>query len=129
MLQSFKSQENIVARPRASVQSEMFFHAERSQELLQQRFCFIESLEHVARRFVESDILQVVRFLRELMLQSTSHTESNMLQWIARDADAKGVSRFIQAPILIATFMAGPLGLLIWLALREPAARRQGRFR
>jgi Domain of unknown function (DUF4281) len=49
--------------------------------------------------------------------------------WIARDADAKGVSRFIQAPILIATFMAGPLGLLIWLALREPAARRQGRFR
>ena len=49
--------------------------------------------------------------------------------WIARDADAKGVSRFIQAPILLATFMAGPLGLLIWLALREPAARRQGRFR
>ena len=49
--------------------------------------------------------------------------------WIARDADAKAVSRFIQAPILFATFMAGPLGLLIWLALREPAARRQGRFR
>lgn len=49
--------------------------------------------------------------------------------WIARDADAKGVSRLIQAPILLATFMAGPLGLGVWLLLREPAARRQGRFR
>ncbi|MEP3420336.1 MAG: ABA4-like family protein [Erythrobacter sp.] len=48
--------------------------------------------------------------------------------WIARDADAKGVSRFIQAPILFFTLMAGPLGLGIWLILREPAARRQGRF-
>ncbi len=48
--------------------------------------------------------------------------------WIARDADAKGVSRFIQAPILFATLMAGPLGLGLWLMLREPAARRQGRF-
>jgi Domain of unknown function (DUF4281) len=48
--------------------------------------------------------------------------------WIARDGDAKGVSRFVQAPILLATFMAGPLGLLIWLGLREPAARKQGRF-
>lgn len=49
--------------------------------------------------------------------------------WIARDADAKNISRFIQAPILFATFMAGPLGLGIWLLVREPAARRQGRFR
>lgn len=49
--------------------------------------------------------------------------------WIARDADAKAISRFIQAPILLATFMAGPLGLGVWLLLREPAARRQGRFR
>ena len=48
--------------------------------------------------------------------------------WIARDADAKGFSRILQAPILFATFMAGPLGLLIWLILREPAARRSGRF-
>ncbi len=49
--------------------------------------------------------------------------------WIARDADAKNISRFIQAPILLATFMAGPLGLGLWLLIREPAARRQGRFR
>ncbi len=49
--------------------------------------------------------------------------------WIARDGDAKSISRFIQAPILLATFLAGPLGLGIWLLLREPVARRQGRFR
>ena len=47
--------------------------------------------------------------------------------WIARDADDKDVSRFIQAPILLTTFMAGPLGLLIWLVFREPRARRRGR--
>jgi hypothetical protein len=49
--------------------------------------------------------------------------------WIARDGDAKGISRFIQAPILLATFIAGPLGLGLWLLLRESAARKQGRFR
>ncbi|GIX18812.1 ABA4-like family protein [Erythrobacter cryptus] len=49
--------------------------------------------------------------------------------WIARDGDAKQISRLVQAPILVATFLAGPLGLGLWLALREPAARRQGRFR
>lgn len=49
--------------------------------------------------------------------------------WIARDADGKGIGRIVQAPILFATLMAGPLGLGIWLLAREPAARRQGRFR
>lgn len=49
--------------------------------------------------------------------------------WIARDGDAKNIGRIVQAPILLATFLAGPLGLGIWLLLREPAARRQGRFR
>ena len=39
--------------------------------------------------------------------------------WIARDADAKGVARLLQAPILLATLMAGPLGLLVWLLWRE----------
>ena len=48
--------------------------------------------------------------------------------WIARDADAKSISRILQAPVLLATFLAGPLGLGVWLLLREPAARRQGRF-
>ncbi|MFN3989936.1 MAG: ABA4-like family protein [Erythrobacter sp.] len=49
--------------------------------------------------------------------------------WLARDGDAKGISRLVQGPVLLATFMAGPLGLLIWLIIREPAARKQGRFR
>lgn len=48
--------------------------------------------------------------------------------WISRDADAKNIARLVQAPILLATFVAGPLGLLVWLVLREPIARRQGRF-
>jgi len=43
--------------------------------------------------------------------------------WIAREADERGVSRFIQAPILLATFLAGPLGLTIWLILRETFAK------
>ncbi|WP_300975223.1 ABA4-like family protein [Sphingomonas sp. LHG3406-1] len=43
--------------------------------------------------------------------------------WIARDADGKGFSRLAQAPILLLTFLAGPLGLLIWLAARERRAR------
>ncbi len=48
--------------------------------------------------------------------------------WIVRDADAKGFSRLIQAPILAATFLAGPLGLLVWLAVRERRARAAGRW-
>ena len=44
--------------------------------------------------------------------------------WIARDADAKGFARLWQAPVLLLTFVAGPLGLLVWLVIREPAARR-----
>ena len=48
--------------------------------------------------------------------------------WIARDADAKGFSRLVQAPVLLATFLAGPLGLLLWLAIRERRARAGGRW-
>ena len=47
--------------------------------------------------------------------------------WIARDADAKRISRWVQAPVLIVTLFAGPVGLLTWLAIREPAARRGAR--
>jgi len=43
--------------------------------------------------------------------------------WIARDADAKGFSRLIQLPILFFTLMAGPIGLLLWLIIRERRAR------
>lgn len=47
--------------------------------------------------------------------------------WISRDADAKGFSRFVQAPILLLTFLAGPIGLLLWLAIRERRARAAAR--
>ena len=43
--------------------------------------------------------------------------------WIARDADHKGFGRLVQAPVLFATFLAGPIGLLVWLAVREKRAR------
>lgn len=48
--------------------------------------------------------------------------------WIARDADAKGFSRLVQAPILLASFLAGPVGLLVWLVIRERRARKSGRW-
>lgn len=35
--------------------------------------------------------------------------------WIAEQADALGLSRWLQAPILVATFLLGPLGLLVFL--------------
>lgn len=47
--------------------------------------------------------------------------------WIARDADAKGFGRLVQLPFLFATFMAGPIGLLGWLVMRERRARKAGR--
>lgn len=47
--------------------------------------------------------------------------------WIARDADAKQFSRLWQVPFLLATFIAGPVGLLGWLIVRERAARKTGR--
>ncbi len=48
--------------------------------------------------------------------------------WIARDADAKSFSRLAQAPILLTTFLAGPLGLIVWLVVRERRARSSGRW-
>jgi hypothetical protein len=44
-------------------------------------------------------------------------------QWIARDADNKGFHRLIQLPFLFLTLMAGPIGLLFWLVVRERRAR------
>lgn len=46
--------------------------------------------------------------------------------WIARRADAIGLSRIIQAPVLIATFMFGPIGLVMLLTIRV-FYRRAGR--
>jgi hypothetical protein len=48
-------------------------------------------------------------------------------QWIAKDADNKGFSRIAQGPILLLTLLAGPLGLLAWLVVRERRARATAR--
>jgi hypothetical protein len=47
--------------------------------------------------------------------------------WVARDADAKGFGRLTQLPILFCILMAGPIGLLLWLIVREGRARAQRR--
>lgn len=47
--------------------------------------------------------------------------------WISRDADAKQFGRLAQVPFLVLTFLAGPIGLILWLAVRERAARRLAR--
>lgn len=44
--------------------------------------------------------------------------------WIARDADQKTFSRWLQGPVLLLTFMAGPAGLLVWMLIREGRARK-----
>lgn len=47
--------------------------------------------------------------------------------WIAKDADQKGFSRWLQAPVLLLTFVAGPAGLLLWFFIREGRARKGAR--
>ena len=47
--------------------------------------------------------------------------------WIARDADNKQFGRLVQLPFLFATFIAGPIGLLAWLIVRERRARAKAR--
>lgn len=44
--------------------------------------------------------------------------------WIARGADKHGVDRLLQLPFFLATFLAGPIGLLAWLLARKLLARR-----
>jgi hypothetical protein len=47
--------------------------------------------------------------------------------WIARQADAIGLPRLLQAPILLATFMFGPVGLVLFLSMRAfYRQRREG---
>ncbi|MGL3606700.1 ABA4-like family protein [Rhizobium sp. G187] len=38
--------------------------------------------------------------------------------WIAAEADKRGYNRLLQVPVLIATFMFGPLGLLLFCLTR-----------
>lgn len=47
--------------------------------------------------------------------------------WIAGRADEIALSRFLQAPILVATLMFGPLGLLLFYAALSARRFGQGR--
>ena len=44
--------------------------------------------------------------------------------WIAFNADKMGLNRLVQAPILIATFLFGPVGLALFLAMRAGYSRK-----
>ncbi len=46
--------------------------------------------------------------------------------WIAAEADKIGLSRLVQAPILLATFMLGPVGLATFLLIKASALRLPG---
>jgi hypothetical protein len=39
--------------------------------------------------------------------------------WISRNAERHKISRWLQLPILFCTLMAGPIGLLLYLLLRQ----------
>jgi hypothetical protein len=43
--------------------------------------------------------------------------------WEARDAQRRGVPHLLLIPCLFLTFMAGPMGLLLYLAIRTARAR------
>ncbi|MEM6828611.1 MAG: ABA4-like family protein [Pseudomonadota bacterium] len=43
--------------------------------------------------------------------------------WIAVEADKIGLNRIVRAPILVATFMFGPVGLAIFLAIKATTLR------
>lgn len=47
--------------------------------------------------------------------------------WIAVEADKVGINRLIQAPILLLTFMFGPVGLATYLAMRAGYFRQSER--
>lgn len=46
--------------------------------------------------------------------------------WIARNADAIGLPRVLQAVMLLATFMFGPVGLVLFLTTRAFYRKRVG---
>ena len=44
--------------------------------------------------------------------------------WIAERADALKLSRLLQAPILLLTFLFGPIGYLVWISVEAALAAR-----
>ncbi|PZO05238.1 MAG: DUF4281 domain-containing protein [Alphaproteobacteria bacterium] len=46
--------------------------------------------------------------------------------WAIEDAGKRGVPHWAVVPVLFLTLMAGPVGLLVYLAVRAALSRRQG---
>lgn len=46
--------------------------------------------------------------------------------WIAEDADRRGINRFLESPLLLLTFLAGPAGLFAYLMLSRGLWRQGG---
>ena len=46
--------------------------------------------------------------------------------WAVEDASKRGVPHWAMVPVLFLTLMAGPIGLLVYLAARAGLSRRQG---
>lgn len=44
--------------------------------------------------------------------------------WIARNADRHFIARWLQVPILFFTLMAGPIGLILYLLLRQISGKK-----
>ena len=72
--------------------------------------------------FGSLDQVQTLLAKREMLLAGWVHYLAFDLfigGWIAVEADRIGLSRIMQAPILVMTFMLGPVGLAIFLLLRS----------
>jgi hypothetical protein len=46
--------------------------------------------------------------------------------WVARNADRRGINRIIQVPMLFFVLMVGPLGLILYLLLRQFVGQKVG---
>jgi hypothetical protein len=76
------------------------------------------SIEAVRRLFMSDPVL-VAGWVHYLAFDLFVGT------WIAREADKIGMSRFLQAPILLMTFMFGPLGYFTFLVIRKLCPTRR----
>ena len=76
------------------------------------------------------DEVAVLLSKREMLLAGWVHYLAFDLfigGWIAVKADEFELNRIVQAPILVATFMFGPVGLALFLAIRGAAEGRSVR--
>jgi hypothetical protein len=49
--------------------------------------------------------------------------------WIVRDAQRRGISHLLVVPALVLTFLFGPGGLLLYLAIRTVALNKAGAYK